>query len=124
MSRYAEIKDEMCKYHHPEVFFAFSDSQYMENSKDIPKDKKIFRSVVGQFGTREGLDAFYAACEATDAKIKAECTAQEVYDYEYYNYECAYTCDDTEALDIVHEFWPDAEIRRGQIREMHYEAAK
>ena len=113
MGNYYEIKNEISSFSHPEVFYAFGDDSFKEQSKQMPKGEKIVRGFIGgMFGTRRGLTAMADAMIANNEKIRNECTPQEVYDYEYANYECGYTGDDSDSLDHVQFYWPDAKIVR------------
>ena len=85
-----------------ECFFAFSNEQFAEGkAKMIPEGKTIKRGPHGLFGTQEGIAKLFADYDAIDAQIASECDPQDVYDYEFDNHECSYTCDDREAFAIV-----------------------
>lgn len=110
--RYREIKDQ-----HPDadkcgVFFAFSNTQFTEGYKHLVKlghikdGDKVFRSIGGAFGTKEGLDKFFGFYENRDKAIPAECDPQEVYFYEYNNHECMIGLDgDLDAIKIIIALW-------------------
>lgn len=111
--RYGEIKNEAYKIEHVEVFYAFSNEQFEEGMKIIPAGEEVFKGFVGgQFGTKKGLFKLMSDLEENDEKIRAECTPQEIYNYEYDNHECGYTEDDSEALEIVECYFPNAKIKR------------
>ena len=101
---YKELKNE-----HPELkecFFAFSNEQYEEGIKEHNLEgKKLFRSVAGLLGTKEGLEQVSKAYKEREQKIREQCTPQEVYENEFSNYECGYTYDDSEALEIVENYF-------------------
>lgn len=110
---YYEIKCEITEYRNPEVFYAFSQKQFDENRKRIPEGEKIYQGFVsGQYGTYKGLTEMLNHIEAVEEKIRANCTPQEIYNYEYDNHECGYTGDDSEALEIVNHYFPGAQIKR------------
>lgn len=113
VNRYREIKEE-----HPDsdkcgVFFAFSNEQFSEGYKrlvrlgHIKDGDKVMRSVGGSFGTKEGLDKFFNFYENRDkVSIHDECDPQEVYFYEYNNYESMIAMDgDLEAIKIIISIW-------------------
>lgn len=96
-----------------ECFFAFSNQQFEEGkAKNIPEGKKVLSGPFGLFGTQEGINDFIQQYNEHDKMIVANCDPQDVYNYEFGNHECGYTGDDTEAMDIVKGFFPDAEIKR------------
>lgn len=115
MSKYAKIKNFEPELH--ECFFAFSDHQFAEGkAKMIPEGKKIFRGVGGLYGTQEGIARLYADYDENSKRITAECDPQEVYDYEFANHECSYTCDDTEAIKIVASYFTDEQAKQVKRR--------
>ena len=84
-------------------FFAFSDAQFIKGKAkaELTDDDKIYSGGSGLYGTRDGLKNFYSFYEDRDKRIAATCPPQEVYDFEFINYECGYTCDDSEAFEVV-----------------------
>ena len=102
MKPYQELSDK-----HPEMiecFFAFSKEQIEKGIKEKGLEgKKLCRysDINGLFGTREGITQFLKFYDDRHNEIAAECDPQEVYDHEYWNHECGYVCDDSEAINIV-----------------------
>lgn len=85
-----------------DCFFAFSNDQLKEGiAKHNLEGKKLCSAGAGLFGTREGIKKLLDDYEQIDKNIAAECDPQEVYDYEFDNHECSYTCEDSEAFAIV-----------------------
>jgi hypothetical protein len=112
-NKYYEIKRDFGNYHNDEVFYAFSNEQFKEGMKKIPEGAKVYQGFVGgQYGTKEGLTDMLYQLKIMKDKIKAECTPQDIYNYEYANHECGYTGDDSEAFQIVREYFPKADIKR------------
>lgn len=76
-------------------FFAFSDEQFAAGKASIElKDGEEIRAWGnGLYGTPEAYRRLGEAYKAIDAKIRAECDPQEVYDYEYVNFECCTSWD-------------------------------
>jgi hypothetical protein len=111
MASYQQIKDDWYTSNHEEIFFAFSNDQYKEGKARMPEGAQIYRGPAGMFGTDKGFTDWKAASKANDQRVIDECTPEEVYRYEYSNHECGFTCDDTEAVDIVLQYWPDADIQ-------------
>ncbi len=114
---YIKIKDSLQKFSHPEVFFAFSKKQFDDQVLQLPPGSKImsWRSL-GCYGTQKGLDAYRDAILENSKTIKAECTPQEVYDHEFWNHECGFTGDDTEALTAVLNYFGAAGVRSLKIK--------
>lgn len=113
LKRYAELQEEKNRLdcYKYDCFFAFGNKQFEENSKRIRplrEGEKYVSAGCGLYGTRDGLDKFFAALDAIDEKIKQECDPQEVYFYEYNNHECQLSWDgDFEPIRIVKRIWGD-----------------
>ena len=60
----------------------------------------------GGVGTREAFANREKYLDEWIERVKTECTPEEIFTYEYNNYECAYTCDYSDALKIVHRYFP------------------
>ncbi len=119
MSTYSELKNINPELF--ECFFAFSDSQYNEGiAKHNLEGKKIFRGFGGLFGTQEGIAKLYADYDAIAKRITDECDPQEVYDYEFANHECGYTCDDSEAMKIVISHFPSEKYELVKRKHKYY----
>lgn len=93
------------KNRHPvmeECFFAFSDSQVAEGIKKMGLEgKELFNGGFGLIGTREGIKKFMEFYDNNSKEIAANCDPQEMYECEFYNHECEYNHDDTEAIKLV-----------------------
>lgn len=107
LERYHELRREQSNVDTKkfDVFFAFSNEQFKEGLKSIrplADGEKLVSIGGGGFATKDGAERFYEYLESIDAKIKAECDPQEVYVYEYNNYECCIAYDgDLEAIKTV-----------------------
>jgi len=90
-----------------EYFFAFSDEQFTRGEKKIREisPEKIYKSTAGLFGTRKGLDEFYAHYDGVEKSIQEQCPPLGIFYYEYYNHEGDYG--DDEAWDITRGYFPD-----------------
>lgn len=101
IEHYRNIKNE----HAPlrKCFFAFSESQFYEGKREagIGDDEKIYSGEAGLYGTKEGIQEMFDFYDAKRKQIAAECNPQDVYNYEWSNYECMVACDDEEAIRLV-----------------------
>lgn len=104
MSKYTEIRS--LEPVLEECFFAFSNEQFAEGKQRMNiGDKKILRGIGGLFGTQEGISKLMKFYDDQSEQIAKECEPQEVYDYEFSNHECGYTCDDEECIKIVLDYF-------------------
>lgn len=105
MTHYEELKNTHIEP--VNCFYAFSNKQYDEAIKEKKLEgQKIYKtSISGLYGTKEGLDAYYAKINEHTKRIPKECTPQEVYDYEFINHECGYVGSDEEAIEIVRTYF-------------------
>ena len=128
IARYIQINEA-----HPDVdkygvFFAFSKEQlkegiahlkelgFIKDDRELVQDKNT-----GAFGTGAGLRSFFNFYKESRAAIPKECDPQEVYFYEYNNYESMYAWDgDFEAIRIIICYW-GADVARNIKR---YNASK
>ncbi len=94
-------------------FFAFGDKQFEEGkaSAGIQPGEKIYSYGAGLFGTREGVEEYFAGIDASRARIQQECNPQEVYDYEYTNHECGFSHEDTDAIRLVISYFGEQVAR-------------
>lgn len=119
LNRYHELveeRDNLNCYSY-DCFFAFSNEQFEEGAKRIrplKEGEKYVSCGAGLYGTRNGVDKYFAAIAEYDKQIKQECDPQEVYFYEYNNHECFISWDgDEPAYNIVERIW--GEERASQI---------
>lgn len=111
IKRYKELEEE--KYttdcYRYDCFFAFSNQQFAEGLKKIrplKEGEKLVCDGAGMYGTRDGIDKFFAAYDEIDKRIKQECDPQEVYFYEFNNNESMISWDgDAEPMKIITRIW-------------------
>lgn len=88
-----------------DLFCAFSDEQFERNSKTIRplrEGEKYVRVGGGIFGTADGYEKYVAYSDEIDRQIRENCDPQEVYCYEYNNYESCIAYDgDTNAIRLI-----------------------
>jgi len=121
MATYSELKEI-----HPTLvncFFAFSNQQLSEGiAKHNLEGQKIYSGGHGLYGTKEGIQQLYADYDKIEERIKAECSPQEVYNYEFGNRECSYVCDDSEAYDIVVNYFGVERVKNEVKRRFAYKS--
>lgn len=111
IKRYKELLDERdsCDLSKFDMFCAFSKRQFEENRKTIRplKDgEKYVDFGAGVFGTRDGIEKYLAFSDSIKKRIAEECDPQEVYCYEFNNYECCIAYDgDANAIRLVADYW-------------------
>lgn len=98
------------------IFAAFSDEQFKEGYErmvrlgHIKDGDKVYHLAAGCYGTKEGFERLTTYYEDIENTIRAECDPQEVYYYEYNNFECciAYDGDYDAMKQIILTFGEDA----------------
>ena len=87
------------------IFFAFNEKQLLEGLEKFGYKRSDIVHVnvpgLGLYGPREKCKAFLGEYENRAERVAKECNPQDVYDYEFANYECDYTGTDKEAIGIV-----------------------
>ena len=94
MGRYVEIKQEQFDFKGHGAFFAFGQEQFTANK--IGEEPFVSMGTGLYCSKKSALalaKAFNEFVDEKNAQIKKECEPQEVFDYEYNNYECDYTND-------------------------------
>ena len=104
------------------VFFAFGKKQFDEGYNHlvelgfIKDGDKILTANCNAYGTKESLDAFFDFYANRDKDIPTKCDPQEVYFYEYNNYESMYAWDgDKDAYNTIVDIWGE-DVAKGIIR--------
>lgn len=94
MGRYVEIKQEQFDFKAHGGFFAFGQDQFTTNKIG---EEPFVSMGAGLYCSETNAptlaEAFHKFVDEKNEQIKKECTPQEVFDYEYNNYECDYTND-------------------------------
>jgi len=102
-----------------DCFFAFSDRQFAEGLQKIrplKQGEKLVSVGAGMYGTRDGVERYFAACDEIANRIKEACDPQEVYFYEYNNHESMLSWDgDIEPYRIIERIWGE-EAAKGIVR--------
>ena len=113
ITRYKQIINEHPNADDYGVFFAFSGQQlakgvqhikelgFIRDESELVQDRET-----GAFGTDAGLTAFFKFYNDSRSAIPKECDPQEVYFYEYNNFESMYAWDgDLEAIKVIINYW-------------------
>ena len=90
LNRYIELVSEDVTKDIQGIFFALTDEDFESGKKKagIKEGEKVYRICSGGFASKEGLEQLKKAINDRNDLIKAECSAQEAYWYEYNNHEC------------------------------------
>jgi len=114
--RYRELTDEQPILN--KCFFAFSKCQFENGKREagIGDNEKIYQDNYGLYGTKEGLEAVYAFYNERSKRIATECNPQDVYDYEFANYECELIYDDEDAIQIVIDLFGEEQAKTVERR--------
>lgn len=107
LSEYHRLNEERnnCDLKKFDMFCAFSDEQFAQNSKTIRplrEGEKYVNFGAGVFGTRDGIERYLAYSEDIDRQIRERCDPQEIYCYEFNNYESCIAYDgDLNAIRLI-----------------------
>lgn len=114
IGKYKELVEKRNNLSDKEIFYAFSDDQFKQNSKEHGLEgKRIFNYGAGMFGTQEGYDRLVAAVDAINKRIQEECDPQEVYLYEYNNHESFISWDgDKEPANIIKRIFGEETLKQ------------
>ena len=109
MSNYKKFLDKISSYHCNGIFYAFSNEQFEKGMKACGYDEntKLVKDGMGGYGTREAFDERHKFYSSVEEEIRQNCTPDEIFEFEYWNHECGYTYDYSEALEIVRSYFPN-----------------
>lgn len=119
--RYKELCEERSKVDMKQFdcFFAFTNEQFERGLKSIrplKEGEKLIRLCGGGFATKDGAERLSEYYRSIEEKIKQECDPQEVYCYEYNNYESCIAYDgDANAIRLIIDYWGE-EVARKIVR--------
>ncbi len=92
-------------------FFAFSNEQFKEGYEQIKhllgENERIVSvgNGTGLYGIRKYINRFFDFYNNKEKLIREQCDPQEVYYYEWNNYEVCITGDDEKAIKIIIDIW-------------------
>ncbi len=129
LKRYSELKEQgnTVSFDKIGVFAAFSNEQFKEGYDRLVKlghikdGDKVYHLCGGCYGTKEGYERLAAFYDGIEKIIQSECDPQEVYYYEYNNYECciAYDGDYDAMKQIILTFGKEAASKVKRFRAMY-----
>lgn len=98
LTAYHELNKERdsCSLSNFDMFCAFSKEQFAQGKASIrplKEGEKLVSIGGGVFGTRDGISRWEKFAEDIRAQIALRCDPQEVYCYEFNNYECCIAYD-------------------------------
>lgn len=107
-----------------DMFAAFSKEQFEKGLKSIRPlndGEKLCSLGAGIFGTKDGIKKYLNLIKVTHKKIAEECDPQEVYVYEFNNFESAIAFDgDENAIKIVADIFGIDTARKVKRRCAYY----
>ena len=119
MSKYTELKEKARTIPMVGIFYAFDNEQfvkgciecgYLKAGQTIDDFKKSDIKLVGDgfggYGTREAFENRNKQYEEIDNEIRQQCNADDIFRYEFWNYECGYTMNYEEALNATRHYFP------------------
>ena len=89
-------------------FFAFSQEQLEQGQRSIKlkPNEKLVSFGGGGFGVEDGVNKYFAHLNEVQNRIRTECDPQEVYCYEFNNYESFIAFDgDVDAIRLIAAIW-------------------
>lgn len=110
LERYLELKNikENTPLKELGIFFAYNKKQFLEGYNNLVAEgrikdgDKVVRGTGGVFGIKGAFLKLTQFYETQDEIIRAECSPQEVYWYEYNNYESCISYDgDKDAIRVI-----------------------
>lgn len=127
--KYQELKDKLSSYFSAEngFFFAFNEKQFKEGKEQIRKyghlseGEKLVRIAGGGFTTRKAYEKYTSFFDAIKKQIATECNPQEIYDYEYFNFESMYAPNgDLDAMKVVLGYFGEEKLKQIARKECAY----
>lgn len=103
-------------------FYAFGNEQFQQGCRNIHLDtehgEKVVNGGSGLYGTEEGLRKYFAFYDDLYKQIAEQCDPEEVYYYEYNNFECCLDWDGDERAicRVIKLFGADAARKIHRLR--------
>ena len=117
VKKYNELKDLAREQHFEGIEYVFGDKQIKEYQKRHGYTEESFREALesrklcsdgfGGLGTYEAFKARSEYHAAIKARIKKECTGDDVFESEWWNHECGLSYDLSMPLAITQNIFPD-----------------
>lgn len=133
MSRYTELKEKARTMPMVGIFFAFDEEQFVKGCikcgylnagqtiEDFRKsDIKLVSIGYGGYGSEQAVENMNKQYEKLDEQIREECNADDIFRYEFWNYECGYTGDYEEALNAVKHYFPKYKPSKKLVKQLMY----
>lgn len=110
LKRYHELCEERDKTDAKKYrcFYAFSKEQFEQGQKSIrlKPNERLVSFGGGGYGTQDGINKMFAHIHDIQNRIRTECDPQEVYCYEFNNYESFIAFDgDVDAIRLIAAIW-------------------
>ena len=110
-NKYTELKEKYSSYHNDGIEYVFGQDQWRDYLKRHNLTEEEAKATLvgdgyGGIGTREAFKARHDYFETVEKEISEQCNPDEIFEYEYWNHECGYSGDWSEALKITQCYFP------------------
>ena len=130
---YEELKEKARTMPMVGIFYAFDNEQFVKGCiecgylkagqtiDDFKKsDIKLIGDGFGGYGTREAFDNRNKQYEEIDNEIRQRCQPDDIFRYEFWNYECYYTMDYEDALKATRHYFPKYKPSKKLVEQLMY----
>ena len=129
MSKYTELKEKYSSYHNDGIEYVFGQDQWQDYLKrhNLTKEQAeatLISDGYGGIGTKEAFKARHDYFESIEKEISKQCNPDEIFEHEYWNHECGYTGDWSEALNITQCYFPNYKPKKNLINRLQKEFNK
>ena len=110
-NKYTELKEKYSSYHNDGIEYVFGQDQWRDYLKRHNLTEEQAKATLvgdgyGGIGTKEAFKARDEYFKTVEKEILEQCNPDEIFEYEYWNHECGYTGDWSEALHITQAYFP------------------
>ena len=112
MSKYTELKDKMSKYHSDDIEYVFGQDQWRDYLKRHNLTEEEAKATLvgdgyGGVGTKEAFAKRDKYFDDVQKEISEQSNPEEIFEHEWWNHECGYSGDYSEALMITRCYFKD-----------------
>lgn len=132
-SIYKELKEKARTMPLNGIFFAFDNKQFIDGCikcgylkqgqtmEDFKKsDIKLVTIGGGGYGSEQAVENMHKQYEQIDNEIRQQCNPDDIFRYEFWNYECGYTMDYEDALKATRHYFPKYKPSKKLVEQLMY----